>query len=243
MTNNQIVINPYCIARFLGVMMILLLITSLGTNFVTYFTGHDYFYGLIPLFYVDSERNIPTGYSVLLLQFAAILLLILLLLKWKQPHSSSIYWVVLCLGFFYLAADEAWSFHEKIDEPGGILGNHQFHGLLNFAWIIPFIFLLPLLLLFFWKFLLSLSIKTRRLFLLGGILYVGGAIGVESIGGYLVDTIGRNNWWYYLEVTTEEGLEMTGNIVFIYALIDYLYDNYTEVSFMINKNSGGNLTE
>ena len=196
---------------------------------------------IIPLFYVDREKNIPTAFSVLLLQFAAILLLIISVLNWRQSRSSIRYWGALCLGFFFMAADEGWSYHEQIDQPGNFFDAKNFHGLLHFAWIIPFLIILPILLFYFWKFLMGLSFKTRKYFLLAAIIYIGGAIGFESIGGYLVDTIGRNNWWYYLVVTSEEGLEMFGVIVFIYALLDYLQINYKEVRFLFCQSNEKNL--
>ena len=62
-------------------------------------------------------------------------------------------------------------------------------------------------------------------------LFIGGAIGVELVGGRHVELHGRQNWTYSMIVTVEESLEMAGLIVFIWALLDYCADNYKEVRF------------
>ena len=231
--HNEIYLRPKKIATSLGIISLFLAFTSLGTNLVTSLTGHDYLHGLLPFFYVDHEKNVPTAYSVFLLLFASVLLLIISILKWKQSRSSAFYWIVLLSGFSFMSMDEAWGFHELIDQPGSFFDSSKFNGLLNFAWIIPFLFILPVLLIFFWKFLSGLPRKTRLYFLISALIYLGGAIGFESLGGYLVESIGRKNWWYYLTVTSEETFEMGGAILFIYALLNYMHFSYKKVSFLI----------
>jgi hypothetical protein len=63
------------------------------------------------------------------------------------------------------------------------------------------------------------------------ILYIGGAIGVELIGGRYAELHGEENWTYSMITTVEESLEMAGLIVFIWALLEYCADNYKEVRF------------
>ena len=237
MSNNNIFVLNSSITRFLVIIASLLIVASLCGNIFTILTGHNNVHGLIPLFYLDAEKNIPTAYSVFLLQFAAILLCSISILKYKQSHFSSYYWIFLFVGFFYMAADEGFTFHERISGPGNFFDENRFHGFLHYAWIIPFMIIIPLLLWFFWEFLKSLPSKTKRQFILAAILYVGGAMGIESIGGYIADTIGKSNLWYYLEVTVEEGLEMFGTIVFIRALLNYLYSNYRVIHIKILTNS------
>ena len=82
---------------------------------------------------------------------------------------------------------------------------------------------------------MHLDHRTRNFFLISAVIFVGGAVGIESIGGYIKDTIGIDNWWYYLEVAFEESSEMAGVITFIYALLDYMQRNYQEIQFSIVK--------
>ncbi len=239
MTNNQIIIKPLVIVRMLAIVAIILSVISFSTRFIVYFTGYNNLKGFIPLFYVGNERNIPTAFSVLLLQIAAILLLVITMLKWKKPNSLYLSWAFLCVGFYYLSIDEGWQIHELTlghkHTANGMLWGYQFSGFLYRYWIIPYILALPFLLFIFWKLLMSLEKRTRRLFILSAVIYLSGVIGMESIGGYIKSIHGIDNWWYYLEVAVEEGLEMAGIIVFIYALSDYLNKNYKEINIVINK--------
>jgi hypothetical protein len=64
-------------------------------------------------------------------------------------------------------------------------------GFLYFTWIVPFGFLVAIFLLSYSKFLFHLPVSTRKLFVAACALYIGGAIGMEMLGGYLADTTGR----------------------------------------------------
>ncbi len=71
------------------------------------------------------------------------------------------------------------------------------------------------------RFLRHLPGDTRRLFLLGGALFVGGAVGIEIIGGIYVVRFGATNPYAVISAT-EELLEMLGVIVFLHAVMSYL---------------------
>ncbi|MGC9375921.1 MAG: hypothetical protein ACP5DQ_12895 [Bacteroidales bacterium] len=239
MSDNTINIKPTVVIRTLILVAIVLHIISLSTRFIVYFTDYRSIKGLgffINMLYVGAERNIPTAFSSLILIIASVLLFVITLLKWRKPKSFYQIWLLLSVGFFYLAMDEAMILHETIlgQEEGIILGR-QFSGFLRHAWIIPFLFTIPFLILLFYKFLLNLDNRTRNLFLISAALFVGGAVGIESIGGYIKDTTGIDNWWYYLEVAAEESFEMAGVITFIYALLDYLHRNYQEIKILTIK--------
>jgi len=226
---NQISLNPAAIARVLGAVAFLLVLASIGGQFSRFALGHDYLKGLVPLFYVNAEQNIPTYFSVLLMLFAALLLAVIAVLNGKQkiPHVSK--WAILSFGFLFMAFDEAFQFHERLSSPVGTLLGDSNLGVFYFAWVIPGIALVLVLGLFFLRFLLHLPATARLRFLMAATLYIGGAIGVELIGGSYAQLHGRQNWMYSMIATVEESLEMAGLIVFIWALLKYCADNYKEV--------------
>lgn len=134
-----------------------------------------------------------------------------------------------------MAYDEAFQVHEMLIVPfRGLLGNSNL-GIFYYAWVIPGIAVVFTLALFFLQFLLHLPTKTRFTFLLAAALYIGGCIGFELIGGSYDELHGNDNLTYNMISTTEESLEMAGLIVFIYALLVYVADIYTEVRFRFNK--------
>ena len=110
---------------------------------MTYMNGHDRFYGLAWLFYVDNEQNIPTFFSVFLLLFAALLLLIIAVLERNRTASHVLHWAILSLGFLYIAADEFIALHERLVKPmRKLLGDGNL-GVFYFAWVIPGMALVP----------------------------------------------------------------------------------------------------
>ena len=230
-SNQSVSLNPPAIARILGAVAFLLVLASIGGQYSKFALGHDYLKGLIRLFNVDAERNIPTYFSVLLMLFAALLLAVIAALNQKQrvPHVSK--WASLSFGFLFMAFDEAFQVHERLISPvRAMLGDRNL-GVFYFAWVIPGIALVLLLGLFFLRFLLHLPATVRLRLLVAAILYIGGAIGVELIGGRYAELHGEENWTYSMITTVEESLEMAGLIVFIWALLEYCADNYKEVRF------------
>lgn len=222
----------------MGAVAFLLVVISVGEQLIKYVTGHDYVYGLLPLtnmlFNVDHERNITTLFSVFLLLCSAVLLAAITLIKKQLLDTERSRWAILTCGFLCMAIDEAWSFHEMMIEPiRGLLGYNNL-GIFFFAWIIPAMAGVLILALFFLGFLLRLPSSTRRFFLGAGAIYLGGAIGVEMIGGYYAEVHGFDNLEYQLIAHAEESLEMAGIIVFIYALLRYLADHYPAVQFLID---------
>ncbi|MBE9046272.1 multidrug transporter [Pleurocapsales cyanobacterium LEGE 10410] len=238
---NQIVLNPSSIACILGAGAFLLVLASIGGQLTAYLTEYDHIYvrKLIWYLYVDAERNIPTGFSTLLLLFAALLLAIITILE-KQNNFPTLHWASLSCGFLLMAADEAWSFHEKLIQPVRELLGDDNLGIFYFAWVIPGIALLTILAPFFLRFLRCLPAKIRFSFMTAATLYIGGAIGVELFGGRFAELHGTLNLTYSMFTTVEESLEMGGAIMFIWTLLTYIAINYKEVQFQFKGVRGSN---
>ena len=218
-------------------MAFLLVLASIAGQLSKFLLGHDRVYGLVPLFYVDAEQNIPTFFSALLLFCAALLLMVITVLKKKQKDRDVSKWAILALGFLYMAVDEATSIHEKLIRPArGLLGSGPF-GIFHPAWVMPGIAVVFVLTLFFLRFLLRLPAKTRSTFIVAGTLFVVGALCLELVGGHY-DQLYGDNITYRVLAHIEESFEMGGVIVFIYALLKYMADNYKEVRFRFDNFEG-----
>lgn len=234
----QISLNPSSIARILGIIAIILVFASVGGQLTRFITGHGYVHGLVPLFNVDGECNIPTYFSSILLLISALLLFIITSIEIKLKTSHALYWGILSCGFLLMAIDEALFLHERLINPmRHILGYGNYGegasnlGVFNFAWVIPAIVLILILAFYFRRFFLRLPKKSRLTFLIAALLYIGGAIGFELIGGYYCELHGETNLTYSMITTVEESLEMTGSIVFIYGLLLHIAENYNVVQF------------
>ncbi len=94
--------------------------------------------------------------------------------------------------------------------------------LLPMASHIPARLVIGLLLVVYVPFLRSLPRRTFRLMLLSGAIYVGGAIGMEMVGGYAWDRHPVRGVPIIAIMALEETLEMVGLAIFAYALLDYV---------------------
>lgn len=235
MTPNYLTLNSHSVARAFGIAAFFLVIASVAGQLFRIFSGHGNLHGLIPLFDVNKENNFPTFFSMFLLLSASALLTIIAILEKKRSPSYVSHWATLALGFLYLSLDETLALHEALALPiRGFFGPQQ-AGIFYFAWVIPGMLVVIFLALYFFKFLLHLSTSTRRTFMLSGAIYLAGAIGMELIGGHYAELHGELDLTYLVYVTIEESLEMTGVIIFIWGLLEYIAYNYPRIQFQVDK--------
>lgn len=241
MSANQITFTPEGIAHTLNKMAFFLIIAGTSGQIFRIYTGDDRLYGLIPLFNLDWEKNLPSFFSMFILISASALLTIITILEKKRTAVYASHWKILAFGFLYMACDEGFSFHEKLTVPIRAMFGYQ-TGFFYFAWVIPGILLVLLLAVYFTNFLLHLSARTRKIFLLAGSIYLAGALGMELIGGRYAELHGLSNLIYLACVTIEEGAEMIGVIIFIQGLLEYIADNFgeIEIKLQIENNSSRN---
>lgn len=192
---------------------------------------------LVWLFYLDSEKNLPTAYSSLSLLFCSLLLAIIARGKHIQRDRYRFHWTALSLIFLYLAMDEYFILHEKSMKISRNLFNAD--GFFYFAWMIPATFLVVVFIMVFLSFIRRLSQKTRFLFVFSGILFIVGALGIEMIGAkiYVMQGDSAESIIYAMVATLEETLEMMGTTVFIYALLDYIknFIRYSNLRVVLKK--------
>ncbi|MFO1389606.1 hypothetical protein [Cellvibrio sp.] len=200
---------------------IVLVILGTSLQLIKFIGGHGRLFGLVPLLNLNGEHNIPSFFSAFLLSLAAYILG--LTYRLMRKSNQALYWLVLTVGFGFMAVDEAVSLHERLVQPiRDLLGRDQHFGVLYFAWIIPALFIVMVVGLCFVGFLKRLDKSTRNAFMVSALLYLGGAIGMEMVGGWYDEIHGPENLGYVLCFTIEETLEMAGVIYFIRALLCYL---------------------
>ena len=95
---------------------------------------------------------------------------------------------------------------------------------LRFSWAKPGGVLAILIGIAYIPFLRSLDRKTAIQFVVGGALFVGGAVGVELATESYADNDELNTLAYYMWTGVEEGMEMAGVLVFLQALIQWMRD-------------------
>jgi len=136
-----------------------------------------------------------------------------------------------------LGLDEAISLHEELGDLTEQLELFDAHGYLYFAWVVPYAIALTLFALFYLKFVLALPLATKRLFIVSGVLFVSGAMGIELISANEADINGTDTVFYSALYTVEELCEMIGIVIFCYALMRYIEMEQIQFAFRIRSSN------
>lgn len=175
---------------------------------------------LFALFDLNREMNLPTAYSgAALLSCAA--LLAMTAAGERGRGRPFIGWMGLSGVFAFLAADEVLVLHEKLNDPLRS-ALHTSGGLFHYAWVIPYAILAAVFAGVYLPFLLRLPAGTRKLFVLSGIVFVFGAVGCEMIGNLILKDASPLSVAMGVEILIEETMEMSGVILFLYAIGSYI---------------------
>jgi hypothetical protein len=213
---TTITFEPKKVAVFLGVIIICLSLANFAGIFSKFYLGSS----RIALFELDREANIPTLYSSVTILICAGLLAMIASARKRLQKRDYLYWVGLAIVFLFLSADETAGIHERMISP--LRSALHTSGILYFAWVIPYGILLIGMMVIYFRFLFTLPVRFRYLIIFAAILYIGGALGGELLGGYWTERYGQENITYTLITTCEESLEMVGILVFTYTLMSYI---------------------
>ena len=147
----------------------------------------------------------------------------------QRPHTW--HWAGLAAIFALLSLDEATGIHELSTGPlRELLGPSA---PMYYAWVIPaFLCLVPFGLVYS-KFVFLQEEGTRNLFVIAGAVYLAGALGVEMIGGSYRSGYGLD-LTYGIIATVEEMFEMTGIVIFSYALMDHIERDSLELRLLFH---------
>jgi hypothetical protein len=146
---------------------------------------------------VNNERNLTAWYSSILLAIVALVASDIARVERSQRRTPWWCWVFLSATFVYLSLDELLQMHEKSSIVSALL--------------VPLVIVfgaatLPLL----WK----LPRRIALQFVAAGVLFVGGAAGIDSIDRFLGET-------NLVIVHLEEACEMFGVAIMLAAIAQY----------------------
>jgi hypothetical protein len=136
-------------------------------------------------------------------------------------------WLILAAGFAAMSIDEIVQVHESLAVVSRfILGPSSSA---NF-WTLIGLGGVAAVGLSFREFLHALPGVVRRRFLRAAAVYLGGAVGLELIGGVYEAAVGTPEVGYVLLATLEETLELAGAGMFLAAVLDSLEANRGHIS-------------
>jgi hypothetical protein len=166
----------------------------------------DFEYWQVAIFDLDEEESFGTWFSTAILLFSSVLLFFVADCLRSAADSMYRWWTILGLGFGLMSIDEVVGLHE--------LFNTLYE---DVPWTTAGFFLFVLAGFCFLPFLWHYRWRTSGLFMVAGAIFASGAIGIERYSGTDINSLGYN-----MLTGLEEGLEMSGVIIVIYTLLDFI---------------------
>lgn len=233
-------INPSRILKVLLWTIFALIILNIIALYLRFFPERYHVYSSLHEFFLDiyidrfsmnTEMNIPTFFATFQLLWSSLLLFIIAAWKKAQKDKFRRHWMGLAFLLLLFAVDEFTAMHERFTKLFKDLPD--FNGIFYFKWVIPGIAFVLLFGLLYFMFFLHLEKKYKMLFLFSAILYFGGALGFEILGGRFANYNDTRNFSFEMISTVEETLELGGISLLIYALLEYMKECFSEVRFLL----------
>jgi hypothetical protein len=185
---------------------------------VELFDVHEGFAEVERLFDVVGERTVQSWFSALTLGAGSVLAAIVAFRLRPRGERHWSRWAVVSAAFLWVSFDETTSIHELLNDPDAPAG------LTRFGWVLVAVPVVVALAVWMYPVLRAVSPPIQRLLVASGILYVGGAVGLEVLSGFFVgiDVV------YGAIAHGEEFLEMAGVVLFIEAMLRLLQVPRTE---------------
>ena len=175
---------------------------------------------LMNRFVLGFEPSIPNWYSSTALFCSGILLAVIAIGKWQAKDRFSKHWTFMALLFPVLSIDEGVRLHEMIHTV--MIKVVETSGIFYFPSVIPMSLFVAVFGLVYIPFLRHIDRRTAILFVLAGGVYVFGTIGMDMVGGLILENYGEASIQHTFTQLIEESCEMLGIVIFLYALLDYI---------------------
>ena len=229
---TRIPVDPRRVARGLAAVVAAIASLSLVGQFCKHALGQDYLLGFVPLFDLNGERNVPAWFSSSMLLLCSVLIAAVAHSERRGGGRDALRWRGLSAIFLVMSVDEAVQIHEQtIDPLRSVFGTG---GIFHYAWSVLGLAFVLVFAAAYLPFVARLDAPTRRLFVASGALYVGGALGMEFVQGWHDGLYGVDGTTALI-TTVEEVLEMSGVVVFVYALLSRLGSQGSIMQFRVEE--------
>lgn len=184
--------------------------------------------GSIAALDVGDEVSLPTWFGSGLFLVAALVLLV------GRQHAlatgaSARGWLSLAVVMLALSIDEAVSLHERFGSALRDLTGAT--GFFYYIWVFPALAFVAVVGVMQLRWLAGLPSTTRRFVVLGGVVFVLGAAGLELLAGAGDEANGTETLLSVTMTAVEELAEMAGLSIFIVALLDHVAGYRLHVDF------------
>jgi hypothetical protein len=227
----ELSICPRQVVVFMSAVALFLLLMHSLVMYAKVVLGYGRLFGMVRMFDMLGEANAPSWYGSMTLLVCALLLGVVARVKLLQGDRFRWHWLGLALLFVLLSLDEGAMLHETVQWAltTNVRQTDPAYNLINILYTSVLALLVLVVTL---RFLAALPVRTRKLFVLSGVVFIGGAIAVDYVGEVIRnERAGGATLLYAVVNGIEEGMEMAGVTLFVYALLDYLRDESGRVTF------------
>ncbi len=235
----DLLISPRAVAKLLFCVVAVLATVGTIADFLIFrvFGGREHKLSrLLNRIDLGFEPSVPAFYSSFALLAAAGLLALISIGEKQRGGRHVWHWGILAILFAGMSLDEMVMLHELF--VNSLRDSFDLHGVFLFSWVIPGMITVAVVGFCYLGFLFRLDARTRKLFIIAAVLFVGGALGMEMIAGILVEShgdgeAGLGSPSHIAAQTVEETCEMLGIVVFVYALLCYIENQWGSLKFQL----------
>ena len=179
----------------------------------------DWWTDMLELFTVDSGGSLPTDFTLALLGVAAVVVVSAGLVYWVRQGLSLLPWGMLAL----LAL--IFTLEEHLPAPASIATSiAEFDrteaAIASWLWVVSLIAFLAIATFIGYSFAVALPAQYRGMVLIGVVLFLGGAFGLEIVGWLYRLFFDPTDFRYQLVTTAEELAEFLGVAVLLYVTLE-----------------------
>lgn len=196
-------------------------------DFCTLYIKSDNVWPIARQFNFVEEGNLANYYQGIQLLINCGLLLLIWSITRKANGPRCGHWLALTWIFLFLSADEVAQIHETTIAPLVAAARNNEEG--KTGWMLVYLPLLAIFGLAYIPFLKHLPRKIAILFIVSGLIYIGGAVVFEKVANWFADSYGDDNAGYVLIDNFSEFLESAGQALFCYTLLSFLSGIATSV--------------
>lgn len=219
------IIVPTDVIRFFYVMTATVVVLGIARELFVGVVGTETVLQDLRHFALDAERNLGSWYSSALMVLIAVCTFFNGQADRRRADFVSYGWLVIAVVFVMLSIDETAGFHEVVDVP--LRDHFELTGIFYNPWVFFGASFVAVFAAAMIPFLRSLPRTIAGLFILSGVIYVGGALGLEPVDAFFEDTYGEGSFLQLVSTTIEEALEMIGLTLFLHANLIYMADTET----------------
>jgi hypothetical protein len=187
---------------------------------------------------VNREGSLPTWYATMTLMACAVMLGVIAVDAARRRRPYPLHWAASGVVFALLSLEEILGVHSEATRVlRSVVSITEGPGYALALGAIALVGLVVVVLIF-GRFYLHLPSRWRWSFTIAAIIYLTGVFASDAIGDYLIAANGEHTLPYIVVLTLEEILEMTGVLIFLVMLLEYIRSFVGRVSFDVIDPSG-----